>query len=71
MKLDTTDVMTLENEPMDVVWKDTHAGQWENLTKLLQFAWTYATTTIDKETKVQMLLMEKEQKIMLLEQKLA
>ena len=42
----------------------------ENLTRLLQFVGAYATETIDKSTKVQMLLREKEQNILLLEQQL-
>ena len=42
----------------------------ENLTRLSQFAGAYATATIDKVAEVQMLLREKEQKIMLLEQQL-
>jgi len=63
--------MTLENEAIDVVWKDTCVDPSKNLTKLSQFVGAYATTTINKETKVRMLLKEKEQKILLLERKLA
>ena len=43
----------------------------ENITRLSHFAGAYATTTIDNETKFQMLLKEKEQIIQLLEQQLA
>jgi len=35
---------------MEVLWKDTHIDPSENLTKLSQFADTYATPTIDKAT---------------------
>ena len=63
--------MTLKNEPMDVVWKDTPVNPSENLTKLSQCTGAYATTTIDKAMEFQMMLKEKEQKIMLLEQQLA
>lgn len=45
-------IMNLENEPMDVVWKDTPVDPLENLTKLSQFTRDYATTTINKVTKV-------------------
>jgi len=51
-KLDTMTIMNLENEPMDVVWKDTPVDPLENLTKLSQFTRDYATTTINKVTKV-------------------
>jgi len=63
--------MTLNNEPMDIVWKDSPMDLSENLTRLSQFVGAYATTTIDKATKVQILLREKEQNILLLEQQLA
>lgn len=33
-KLDTTNLVTLENEPMDVVWKDIPVDPSENLTKI-------------------------------------
>jgi len=56
---------------MDIVWKDLPIDPSENLTKLSQFVGVYDTTTIDKATKVQMLLKEKEQRILLLEQQLA
>lgn len=51
-KLDTTTVATLENESMDVVWKDTPIDPSENLTRLSLFADTYATATIDKVAEV-------------------
>jgi len=43
----------------------------KNLRKLSQLAGAYSTETIGKVTKVQMLLKEKEQIILLLEQQLA
>lgn len=51
-KLDTTTVAIPENELMEVVWKDTPIDPLENLTKLSQFAGTYATMTINRATKV-------------------
>lgn len=70
-KLDVVAVTTPENEPMDIVWKESPIDPSENPTKLSQFTGAYATKTMDKATKVQMLLKEKEQRIMLLEQQLA
>lgn len=55
---------------MEFVWKDTHVDPSENLTKLSQFAGAYARTTIDKTMEVRLLLKEKEQRILLLEQQL-
>jgi len=69
-KLDATTATTPDNEPMDIVWKDSPIDPSDNLTRPSQFAGAYATVTIDKETKVQMLLGEKENKILLLEQQL-
>jgi len=43
----------------------------KDITKLLQFTRAYATITIDKETEIQMLVKEKEQSILVLEQQLA
>lgn len=59
-KLYVVVVTIFENEPMDIVWKDSPMDPSENLTKLSQFARAYATATIDKATKVQMFLKEKE-----------
>ena len=53
---------------MDIVWKDSPIDPSENLTRLSQFAGAYATTTIDKATKVKMLLKERKNKKKLLEQ---
>lgn len=55
---------------MDIVWKESSMDPSKNLTRLSQFAGAYDMETIDKTTKVQMLLREKEQNIMLLEQQL-
>lgn len=49
-KFDVVVVTILENEPMDIVWKDLHMDPWENLTKLSQLAAAYATETIEKAT---------------------
>lgn len=68
--MDAMVVTTLENEPLDIVWKDTPIAPSENLTKLPQFAGAYATTTIDKAINVRMLLKEREHKILLLQQQL-
>ena len=69
-KLDSTVVSTLDNEPMDVLWKDSPIDLFTNLTRLSQFASVYAKMTIDKEIEVKMLLKEKEDKILSLEQQL-
>jgi len=66
--LDATAATTPDNEPMDIVWKDSPIDPSENLTRLSQFAGAYATTTIDKATKVKMLLKERKNKKKLLEQ---
>lgn len=64
--MDAVTVTTSENELMDIVWKDLPMDPFENITKSSQYAGAYATTTIDKATKVQMMLKEQEQIIMLL-----
>lgn len=56
---------------MDIIWKDSPMDPSKNLRKLSQLAGAYSTETIGKVTKVQMLLKEKEQIILLLEQQLA
>lgn len=66
-KLDTMTIATLENDSMDIVWNDTPIDPSENIMKLSQLAGTYATVTIDKSTKVRLLLKEKEHRIILLE----
>lgn len=68
--MDATTATTLDNEPMDIVWKDSPIDPSENLTRLSQFARAYASTTIDKATDVKIFLKEKENKILLLEQHL-
>jgi len=67
-KLDVVAVTTPDNEPMDIIWRYSSMDPYENLTRLLQFTRAYAMTTIDKATKVKMLLKEKEQKILFLEE---
>lgn len=51
------------NEPMDIVSKDIPSNPTKNLTMLSQFAGEYATATIDKATKVSVLLREREERI--------
>jgi len=51
-KRDTIAVTTTENEPMDIVWKDTPIKPPYNLTKFSQFTGAYAIATIDKEIEV-------------------
>jgi len=67
-KLNAIAATTPDNEPMDIVWKDSPIDPSDNITRLSQFAGAYAIVNIDKETEVQMLLREKENKILLLEQ---
>lgn len=55
---------------MDIVWKDSPMDPSQNLAKLSQYVGAYAMATIHKAIEVQMLLREKEQKVMLLEQQL-
>ena len=54
-------------EPMDVAWKDIPFNSAENLTRLSQFTGTYASSTMDKATKVSTLLREIEERIAQLE----
>lgn len=71
IKLDVAAIMTPDNEAMDLVWKDSPMDPYKKLKKLLQFTRAYVKETIDKEIEVQMLLREKEQNILRLEQQLA
>lgn len=57
-------------EQLDVLWQDPTSNPTENLTKLSQIAGEYASTTIDKASKVQQLLKEKEDQIQALQQQL-
>jgi len=50
MKLDIVANMTPDNEPMDILWKDSPMDPSKNLTKLSQFAGAYAMETINKVT---------------------
>ena len=55
---------------MDVLWKESSTDPLANLTRLPQFADAYTKETIDKATEVQLLLKEKEDKILSLKQQL-
>ena len=41
-------VTSLDNESVDVVWKDSFSNPTKHLTKLSKFVGAYATSTIDK-----------------------
>ena len=58
------------NEVMEVVWKDTPSNPIENLTRLSKFAGAYTTALMDQATEVSILVQEKDDKIMHLQQKL-
>ena len=63
-------MLTPEDEPLDVLWKDPTTNPSENITRLSQIASVYASKTIDKAIEVQSLLKEKEDRILFLEQQL-
>lgn len=63
-------VLTPKDEPLDVLWKDPSTDLLENLTRLSQVAGAYDSETIDKAAEVQLLLKEKEDRILFLEQQL-
>lgn len=56
-----------EDEPLDVIWKDPSTDSSTNLTRLSQVEGAHASTTIDKAVEVQLLLKEKEDRILFLE----
>lgn len=56
------------NELMDIVWKDILSNLAKNLTRLSQFTGAYAIATMDKATKISILLREKDDKIVHLKQ---
>ena len=58
------------NEVREAVWKDTPSNQIENLTRLSQFVGAYTAATMDKVAKVSILVQEKDDKIMQLQQQL-
>ena len=62
--------ISTEAEQLDVLWKDPTTDPTENLTKLSQITRAYASATIDKASKVKLLLNEKEDQIQVLQQKL-
>lgn len=47
-KLDSIVATTPENEPMDVLWKDSPIDPSANLNRLSQFAGAYAIVTMEK-----------------------
>jgi len=46
-------VLSHDAEQLDILWQDPTTDPTENLTKLSQIAGAYASTTIDKASKVQ------------------
>ena len=60
-------MLTPEDELLDFLWKDPSTDPSTNLTRLSQVTGAYASATIDKVAEVQLLLKEKEDKILLLE----
>jgi len=60
-KLDN--MLSLEVEQLDVLWRDPTTDPIENLTKLSQIVGAYASTTIDKLSEVQQLLKDREKQI--------
>lgn len=64
-------MLSPDNEPMDVIWKDTTMDPSNNLTKMSQFVGAYAYATIDKVVKVKQLIRKKYERIQQLEQHLA
>jgi len=69
-KIDQVLATVPQNESMNIIWRDSEVNPFEDLTKLSQFAGAYTTATIDKETKVNQFLKEKDQRIKQLEEQL-
>jgi len=63
-----TPEIPLGNELMDIIWKDIPSNPAENLTRLSRFRGAYATSTMDKAIEVSILLREREENIVQLEQ---
>ena len=63
-------MLSPEVEPLDVLWPDPTTDPSENLTRLSQITGAYASATIDKASEVQMLLKDREDKILFLQQQL-
>ena len=61
-------MLSPEAEQLDVLWQDPTTDSKENLTKLSQIVGAYAFATIDKASEVQLLLKDKEDKILFLQQ---
>lgn len=57
-----------EDKPLDVLCKDPSTNLSTNLTRLSQVVGAYNSMTIEKVAEVQLLLKEKEDRILLLEQ---
>jgi len=64
-------VFAPKDEPLDVLWKNPSIDPLANLTQLSQITGAYASATIDNEIEVQLLLNEKDDRILFLEQQLA
>ena len=63
-------MLTPEVEPIDFLWKYPTTDPSKNLIRLSQITGAYTSATIDKATDVQLLLKDKEDKILFLEQQL-
>jgi len=61
-------VLSHDAEQLNVLWQDLTTNPTENLTKLSQIARAYASANIDKASKVQQILKEKEDQIQVLQQ---
>ena len=55
------------DESVDVLWKDSSDDSTEHLTRLSQYARAYSSATIDKATKVRVLLNQREARVQELE----
>lgn len=58
-KLDN--MLSPEAEKLDILWPNPTTGTTKNITKLSQIAGEYASTTIDKASKIQQLLKDREE----------
>ena len=60
-------MLSTDAEQLDVLWKDPTTDPTENLTKLSQITGAYASATIDKASKVRLILNDKEDQIQVLQ----
>jgi hypothetical protein len=67
-KLEQSQVLVTNETPFQVLWKGTQTTPDEELNRLSQFAGAYASATIDKAAEIQLLMKEKDQRIVQLEQ---